>query len=302
MSEDKNVVVNSYLEYLEKELNYSLETIKNYKLDISHYLEYLDKNKISYKVIDKDNVRMYLKKLDNEKLTNKSISRKLSSLRGFYNFLVEINLVENNIFLNIKNPKSEKKLPNYLSESETKDLLSSFKLNDFFEVRNYLLLELIYSCGLRLSEVVNVLVKNIYLDTKQIKITGKGSKDRFVCFGEYAEEYLNIYLNKYYKKYNINKSNEYLFINKNGSKLSTSMVHKIIKKQRIKAGLNKDVSAHSLRHSFATDLLNNGASIDTVRNLLGHSSLATTQIYTHVASDKIKSAYNKAHPRSERDD
>lgn len=295
---ERKKVLESYLEYLEKELNYSSETIKNYEIDILKFLEYSN----NYLKVTKDEVRNFLKILDEEKLSNKTISRKLSSLRSFYNFLVDISYVDYNIFLSILNPKSEKKLPNYLSEEETNLLLSSFNLNNFFEVRNQLLLELIYSCGFRLSEVLSVEIKNINMDTCQIKVVGKGKKERYVCFGDYAKEHINLYLNKYYGLYNKNKDNDYLFINKNGGKLSSSMVEKIIKKARVKAGLKKDISAHSLRHSFATDLLNNGASIDTVRTLLGHSSLATTQIYTHVASDKIKSAYNKAHPRSERND
>lgn len=293
--ENKNLL--SYLEYLEKELNYSFETIKNYEIDITKFLEFLELKKINYLKIDKLIVRDYLKYLDEFNLSNKSISRKLSALRSFYNFLFDISKVNENVFLSVLNPKVEKKLPNYLTQDETEKLLSSFSKSEFFELRNYLILELIYSSGFRLSEVVSILVKNINFDDLQIKIMGKGKKERVVLFGEVAKKNLLIYLDKYYGEYNKHCDNEYLFISKNGSKLSTSSVEKIIKKQRLVAGIKKDISAHSLRHSFATDLLNNGASIDTVRDLLGHSSLATTQIYTHVASDKIKSAYNKAHPR-----
>ncbi len=299
MVQDKKVL-DSFIIYLDKELNYSFLTIKNYKGDIFDFFDFLNKENKKYLEIQKEDVKQYLKFLGSSELSNKSISRKLSSLRTFYNFLLEVKLIKFNLFNGLKNPRVEKKLPNYLNEEELKMLFSSFELNNFIDVRNYLVLELIYSCGLRLSEAVNLKVKDISLDTMQIKVLGKGSKERFVYFGEYAKEFIMLYLNNYYGKYN--KSSEYLFINKFGDNLSVSSIQKMLKKQCFKAGIKRDVSVHSLRHSFATDLLNNGASIDTVKELLGHSSLSTTQIYTHVASEKLKSVYKSAHPRNERID
>lgn len=188
-------------------------------------------------------------------------------------------------------------MPNYLTESEVNSLFDNFVLDDFYNVRNYLIFELIYSCGFRLSEVVSVKISNINLSDKQIKVIGKGKKERMVCFGDYAKEVLLLYLNKYIGKYK-SCGNDYLFITKKGNAISTNMVHQIIKKEALKVGIKRSVSAHSLRHSFATSLINNGASIDTVKELLGHSSLSTTQIYTHVTNDKIKSVYKNAHPRN----
>lgn len=300
MTYKKDDLLNSFLEYLEKELNYSYKTIKNYKLDIESFNSFLNKEKIYFNKLSKEDIRIYLKNLDSQNLSNKTISRHLSSLRTYYNFLKEIEVVKENVFLSINNPKIEKKLPNYLSILETEDIINSFDNNNFFEIRNNLLIELIYSCGLRLEEVLNIKIKNINFSDKQIKISGKGNKERMVLFGEYAYDILKKYIDNYRKEFLTDTSFEYLFISKTGKKLSSSMAHKIIKNQSIKAGIKHGVSAHSLRHSFATDLLNNGASIETVKELLGHSSLSTTQIYTHVTNDKIKDTYNKAHPRCER--
>lgn len=291
--------LNAFIKYLEKELNYSDLTIKNYELDITHFCNYLTSNNINYLHLSKNDVREYLKKLSDDDLSSKSISRKISALRSFYSFLVSVYALKENVFDLITNPKLEKKLPNYLNSEEVENLLQSFSVTDFFSSRNHLIIELIYSCGFRLSEVVNIEIKNINFDEKKIKIMGKGKKERIVLFGDVAKEALINYLDKYRSNYAMDL--KYLFISKTGSKLSVSMVEKIIKKQAQTAGIKHSVSAHNLRHTFATDLLNSGASVETVQNLLGHSSLSTTQIYTHVTSEKIKSTYLKAHPRSERD-
>lgn len=295
-----NKLINDFLVFLDKELNYSKDTIKNYKFDIVSFFNYLEVVKKSYLTLSKDDVRNYLKNLDEKNLSSKTISRRLSSLRTFYNFLVDVQVVEKNSFEFISNPKLEKKLPNFLNNNEVEDLFNSFEKNNFYETRNYLLLELIYSCGLRLSEVLNIKLKDINYSDRLIKIIGKGKKTRMVCFGDYVFDALNLYINKYRSNFVLSSDEGYLLISKYGTKLSKSGANKIIKISLLKSGINHSASAHSLRHTFATDLLNEGASIDTVKELLGHSSLATTQIYTHVTSEKIKNTYLNAHPRSER--
>lgn len=286
-----------YKIYLEKELNYSSETVKNYLSDIEQFNSFLNKYQKNFKNIDKDLIRNYLKFLNEKKLESKSISRKLSSLRNFYDFLKDICVIKENVFKNISNPKIAKKLPNYLNTIEIEDMLKSIKLVDFFSVRNYLIIELIYSSGVRLSELINIKLKDINISDKQIKILGKGNKERMVCIGACATDAINLYVDKYRSLNNCKKS-EFLFISKNGSQLSKSMVDKIIKTVAKKSGIKKNISAHIIRHSFATDLLNEGASIETVKELLGHESLSTTQIYTHVSNEKLRDTYLKTHPRN----
>ncbi|MFI3260100.1 MAG: site-specific tyrosine recombinase/integron integrase [bacterium] len=287
----------SFLVYLDKELNYSDHTIKNYELDILKFFDYLKKSNNNITSISKVEVRNYLKLLHEDNLSNKSISRHVSSLRSFYFFLLDIYVVKDNPFLSISNPKLSKKLPNYLNTEEIDKLFLSFNDMDFFDIRNHLLLELIYSTGLRVSEALNIKIPDIDLSSKEIIVMGKGSKERVVLFGDTALSLLKKYLKKYRSNY-AKSNNKYLFISKNGNQLSVSMVRKIIETQSLKAGIKRKFSVHDLRHTFASDLINNGASIETVQKLLGHSSLASTQIYTHITSDKIKSTYLKTHPRN----
>ncbi len=289
--------VNDYLIYLEKELNYSMETIKNYKFDIDSFLEYLKINKINYLKLNKDIIRKYLKYLDETKLSNKSISRKLSSLRMFYNFLTEIKVVNQNVFQFIQNPKVAKKLPNYLNYEEIENLLDGIPLDNVYGIRNRLILEIIYSTGIRLSEVANIKLNDINYSNKNIKIMGKGSKERFVVFGDFTIKYLDLYLKNSRNILLNDKKNDYLFINKFGNALSKSMIEKIVKNCAKEICLKHNISVHTLRHTFATHMLNNGADIKTVQELLGHESLGTTEIYTHVSNDRIKDVYLRTHPR-----
>lgn len=289
--------LNNFLVYLKKELNYSNNTVQSYTLDINKFFEYLENNNLIYNKITKEDIRNYLKLLSSNELSSKTISRNISSLRFFYEFLKEVNVINDNIFLKINNPKVSSKLPNYLSTNELEDILNSIAITDFFKARNYLLIEMIYSTGLRLNEVINIKLKDINIDEKIVKVMGKGSKERIACIGEYALEGLNIYITKYRCNYAL-VNNPYLFISKNGTQLSKSMANKIIKTTVASSGIKKNISAHTLRHTFATDLLNEGASIETVKELLGHSSLNTTQIYTHVSNEKMRETYLKAHPRN----
>ncbi len=292
-------LINKYIEYLNKELNYSLDTIKNYSLDLISYNDYLVENNMNYKKINKIDVRNYLKYLDNNKLSNKTISRKLSSLRSFYNYLINIKVVNNNIFDTISNPKIEKKLPNYLNYEEIEDLLDGIKLDNIYGYRNRLILEMIYSTGIRLSEVINVKLNDINESNNTLKILGKGSKERVVFFGEYVNKFLDLYLKNSRNILLNDKKCEYLFVNKFGNRLGKSMIERIVKNATKEISLKHDISVHTLRHTFATHLLNNGADIKTVQELLGHESLNTTEIYTHVSNDRIKDVYLKTHPRKE---
>ncbi len=287
----------NYLIYLDKELGYSKETIKNYNMDITSFLDFLITIKINYKCISKENIRSYLKYLDEKKLSNKTISRKLSSLRMYYEYLMLNNDIKINIFSSIRNPKVERKLPNYLNYEEIETILEKIDTSSIYGIRNKLILELIYATGVRLDELHNIKVDNIDINNKTIKVLGKGFKERYVYFGEYALNCLNNYLSNSRNNLLLDKSNNYLFLNKFGNKLSKSTIGKIVKTSTKELTVKHNISPHTLRHTFATHLLNNGADIKTVQELLGHESLGTTEIYTHVSNERIKEVYLKTHPR-----
>lgn len=286
----KEVQVDKFLFFLKVELNYSELTIKSYQLDLTDFFEYIESKKINYLTITNHDVRGYLKYLDSCNLKNSTISRRISTLRTFYNYLVDENIVENNVFHNVKNPKLEKKLPNYLNYNEMEELLESIDISTSEGLKRRLLIEMFYSTGCRVSEMINVKISDIDFTNKTIRIMGKGSKERIVYFGDYASKYLDNYLSKV-------KCDKYLFTNKKGEKLTVNEVEQIVKDIMKHISIKTHVTPHTLRHTFATHLLNNGADIKTVQELLGHANLSTTGIYTHVSSDRLKDIYFKTFKR-----
>lgn len=286
----KEVQVDKFLFFLKVELNYSELTIKSYQLDLTDFFGYIESKKINYLTITNHDVRGYLKYLDSCNLKNSTISRRISTLRTFYNYLVDENIVENNVFHNVKNPKLEKKLPNYLNYNEMEELLESIDISTTEGLEKRLLIEMFYSTGCRVSEMINVKISDINFTNKTIRIMGKGSKERIVYFGDYASKYLDNYLSKV-------KCDKYLFTNKKGEKLTVNEVEQIVKDIMKHISIKTHVTPHTLRHTFATHLLNNGADIKTVQELLGHANLSTTGIYTHVSSDRLKDIYFKTFKR-----
>ena len=281
--------VGKFIEYLSKELNYSDNTVISYEEDINNYLEYLKKQNINYKKIDNIAIRNYLKYLDDLNLKNSTIARRISALRTFYNYLLNKGLVDTNLFNSIRNPKIEKKLPNYLSYEELARILDNIDISTFIGLRNRLMVEMFYATGCRVSEITNIKVSDIDKSNNSIRIMGKGSKERIVYYGEYARDYLDRYLPLI--------DCVYLFTNEAKEKLSVHDVEYIIKDLVKNLALKTHVTPHTLRHTFATHLLNNGADIKTVQELLGHSSLNTTGIYTHVSNERIKEVYRKTFNR-----
>ena len=281
--------LNNFLEYLSKELNYSENTEISYREDITNFLIYLGKNNIDYKFIDGQIIRDYLKYLDDAKLKNSTIARRISALRTFYNYLLNKNIVSTNLFNSIRNPKIERKLPNYLSYEELAKILDNIDISTKMGLRNRLLVEMFYATGCRVSEMINIKVSDINKSNNSIRIMGKGKKMRIVYFGEYARYYLDKYLSLI--------DTEYLFTHESGDKLSIHDVEYIISDLVKNLALKTHVTPHTLRHTFATHLLNNGADIKTVQELLGHSSLNTTGIYTHVSNERIKEVYRKTFNR-----
>lgn len=284
--------VAKFLEYLSKELNFSSNTIISYRQDLADFFCFGEKHKIDYKNLKREDVRKYLKYLDDCKLKNSTIARRISAIRSFYNYLLSNGVVENNIFNNVRNPKLEKKLPNYLSYEELAIILDNIDMSTEIGVRNRLIIEMFYATGCRVSELINIKMSDINTTNKSIKIMGKGSKERIVYYGEYAEYYLNKYLNT-----GFNKGSKYLFLNDKREKFSIQEVEQVIHKLIEHLAIKTHVTPHTLRHTFATHLLNNGADIKSVQELLGHASLNTTGIYTHVSNERLKEVYLKTFKR-----
>ena len=283
--------INNFIEYLKVIKKHSENTIKSYYEDI---LEFYNFNNQNIK-IDKQIVTNYLTKLYEDNKAKTSIGRKLSSLRTFYNFLYNKNIIEINYFKNIKNPKKDKSLPKYVKEIDIDKMFEVPEVRNKYGLRNLLILRLLYSTGIRVSELINIKVKDINKSERTIKILGKGNKERIVVYGNNTDECLKEYLSNSYILLNTNNS-EYLILNKDGNKLSDRYIREMIDDVIFKASIKMHVSPHMLRHTFATTMLNNGADLVNVKDLLGHSSLNTTSIYTHVSDDMLKEVYKKAHP------
>ena len=281
-----------YLEYLDKELNFSKNTIDSYRKDLADFFCFVNRQGIDYLSINRYDVREYLKYLDELKLKNSTIARRISAIRSFYNYLLSMGIISNNIFNSIRNPKLEKKLPNYLSYEELGDILDSIDISTPTGIRNRLLIEMFYATGCRVSELINIKMSDINFTNKSIRIMGKGSKERIVYYGDYAQIYLNMYLETEF-----NKDSKYLFLNDKKDAMSVQYVEVIIRYIVKDLALKTHVTPHTLRHTFATHLLNNGADIKSVQELLGHASLNTTGIYTHVSNERLKEVYLKTFNR-----
>ena len=291
--------IDKYLEYLKIIKKYSDKTIEAYKEDLIEYNEFVGNNFTTIINIDKEIVSKYLKYLYERDLNKNSICRKLSSIRGLYNYLVMEEILDDNLFNNISNPKKELYLPKFLSDNDLNKLFEACSNDTIQNQRDTLIIELLYSTGLRVSELVNIKLKDIDTKEKVIKILGKGNKERIVLYNNHTSRALSKYLNDGYHELN-KKNSGYLILNKNGDKLSDRYVRNIINKLVRKAGLNIKISPHTIRHTFATDMLEEGADLVTVKELLGHESLNTTSIYTHITNEQIKKTYNMAHPRAKK--
>jgi len=290
-------LVKEFLNYLHYERNYSIDTINSYRKDLEEYLVYLIDNSKNLSHIKYQDIKNYLEFLDNKENNNSTVSRKISSLRSFYKYLVNNGKIANNPFLSIKLPKKEKKLPRFFNYNELEELFLVPNLSTPLGQRDRLILEMLYATGVRVSELVNI--KTIDIKGREIKILGKGNKERYVSFGDYASEILDLYLNDGYQKLN-KKNSEYLFLNKNFTQLTDRGVRFLLDKIIDETSINKNISPHMIRHSFATHLLNEGCDLLSVQQLLGHESLSATSIYTHITTDRIKDVYFKTHPRAKK--
>ena len=288
-------IIKKYLDYLQYNKNYSLKTIKNYELDLRDYFDFLNLEGLDYKTIKYEDLRYLFEHFEKNKLSNKSVRRHISSLKSFYKYLNLEEIVNSNPFNYVSLPKKETKLPRYLTYDELLQIFHSLEIKTNYDLRDRLLLELMYATGIRVSELTSIKIHDLDLNNQSIKVLGKGDKERIVYYNDVVKKLLKDYLN-IYDTLNKKKSN-YLILNQKGDKLTTAGISYIINKVIKKISFKKHITPHKLRQSFATHLLNNGCDILTVQELLGHASISTTGIYTHVTLDQIKDVYYKCHPR-----
>lgn len=293
-------IIIKFIEYLEYEKGYSKKTLISYENDLQLFRQFLKEENIKkIEEINYNTIRKYLSLLHEKKYTSSSISRKISTLRTFYKYLLKEKKIDKNPMTLISNPKKEKKLPNYLKYNELEKLLNSIDISKKEEIRNKLIIELLYSTGIRVSELINIKMKDIDIKENQITILGKGNKERIVLFGKEAKKTLKLYISNFQEEFKGNIKEHYL-LTINNKPLTSNKVRLIVKEVLRKSCLNINISPHTIRHTFATHLLDNGADLKTVQELLGHENLKTTAIYTHISNEKLKQVYINAHPRSTR--
>ena len=288
----------AFLAYLEVQKNYSVYTRNNYQRDIEDFLLFCSERKISYRTITYPEAQSYLFYLYEEKKNQaSSVSRKISAIRRFYQYLSNQDIAQNSSFSLLKLPKKEKKLPKFFAYNELEELFCIPDQSTPLGQRDAVILEMLYATGIRVSELVGIEVEDIHLADKTIHILGKGNKERIVYFNQATANRLKKYLADGRKILN-QKQLSFLFLNQHGGQLTARGVEDILERIIQKTSLNKHISPHMIRHSFATHLLNEGCDLLSVQQLLGHESLSATSIYTHVTTDRLKEVYLHTHPRA----
>ena len=289
--------LSEYKQYLIVEKGLSKNTIYSYLRDLIAFSNFIGEeyeiNQIEN--INKEHIHLYLKELSKTNCTN-SISRKLVSLRMLYIFLVKENIVKENLMSSFTLPKRDKKLPIVLSQEEMIEILDGIIVCDAISSRNRCMVELLYATGMRISELLNLTLKDLNIKMGFIKVIGKGNKERMIPIGSYVGEILEQYINDYRAEFNI-KNDSLLFFNKHGQRLSREEFYSILQTIVNSTSITKKVSPHTFRHTFATHLLENGADLRSIQEFLGHSDISTTTIYTHISNQKIRSEYQQFHPR-----
>lgn len=291
--------IKDYKNYLNIERGLSQNSIDNYVLDVAKLIVYLEKNKISLSPIsiEKDTIQEFIYNLDKD-VNARSQSRIISGLRSFFGYLVFEDYRQSNPMDLIESPKIGRKLPDTLSINEIDTLIAAIDLSKPEGERNRAMLETLYSCGLRVSELINLKISDLFFEEGFIKVTGKGDKQRFVPIGPNTVKYINIYRKEVRLHLNIsNEFNDTLFLNRRGKQLTRAMVFTIVKQLAEIIGLQKNISPHTFRHSFATHLLENGADLRAIQLMLGHESITTTEIYMHIDRKHLSEVINTYHPR-----
>ncbi|GAB62170.1 MAG: tyrosine recombinase XerC [Candidatus Jettenia sp.] len=285
--------VNKYLAHIEHDKNFSLQTLRAYQNDLNQYLSFLRNERCC----DLGNVsrlllRKFLAFLKEQGYSKATIARKLVSIRSLHKYLCREGILEFNPVENIRTPKLERKLPEFMSVNDTEVLLNQPDLHSSLSIRDSAMMETLYSTGIRVSELVGIDVADVNFLEGVVKVKGKGKKERLLPIGNYALNAIRLYLDKR------GSDNQALFLNKCGGRLTDRSVARALEKYIKKAGLSSKISPHTFRHSFATHLLDQGADLRFVQELLGHANLSTTQIYTHITTERLKQVYDRTHPRA----
>lgn len=296
-----NESINGFIDYLKIEKDASPYTIEFYKKDIETFIIFLNTEDIkALKDVDNIVVRVYLTKLYDKNLSRRTVSRILSCLRSFYSFLEREGLVKLNPFLHVNLPKQSTLIPNFFYEEELNELFNANDLSDPLGQRNQALLEILYGTGMRVSECTNLKIDSIDFSIGTVLVMGKGRKERYIPFGEYAKDALITYINEGRETLcaKSNNPSQCVFLNARGNPITARGVRFVLNKIVEDASSTVSIHPHKLRHTFATHLLNEGADLRTVQELLGHENLSSTQVYTHVTKDRLKEVYMNSHPRA----
>ena len=292
-------MIDNFIKYLSRERELSDSTIESYSRDLNQFKIYLDNNKINeFTSISKSIIMTYMMHLQKIGKSLSTISRNLASIRSFYNFMLNDGIVKSNPTINLKSPKQERKLPNILSEDEINLLLDQPDLNTAKGIRDKAMLELLYAAGIRVSEIISLSMDDINLDMGYIICSKGTNNERVVPIGKFSVDMIQKYLNKYRSAYKVSIHEKSLFVNYHGKSLSRQGFWKILKSYAKKANINKKITPHIIRHSFAVHLLQNGADLKSVQEMLGHSDISTTQVYTQITNNRLNDVYKKAHPRA----
>ena len=291
-----------YQNHLRLERSLSNNSIEAYLNDIKKLTDFLKlrgNDSLKYSEVDTDIINDFIEYLYKLGISSYTQARIISGIKSFFNYLVYEEKILANPTELLESPKLNKKLPDTLNINEIDKILNSIDLSTYEGTRNRAIIETLYSCGLRVSELINITIQNLYLDVGFIKVIGKGSKERLVPIGSSAIKHINIYLKNYRKSFKAISGNEgFLFLNRRGKKLSRNMIFIIVKQLSIKNNIEKNISPHTFRHSFATHLIEGGADLRAVQDMLGHESITTTEIYTHLNKEYLREVVKKYHPRS----
>ncbi len=297
--------LNHFIHYIQNERRYSAYTIRSYHTDLRQFIQYLEDhffdNQVCSEHVDKKHIRGFVEDLFICGLNKRSIARKISAIKSFFKYLQRIRVLKSNPVISFRTPKLDKPLPRVLDESEIRKLLELPPEDSLEGIRDRAILELFYGCGIRLGELLKLKMKQIQLKNHYIIVEGKRNKDRVVPIGNYAIDALTKYIDIRKEISQLSKDSPYVFIDKKGKTLYPLKVQKMVKQYLNQVSEQDHLSPHVLRHTYATHLLDRGADLLAVKELLGHSSLSTTQIYTHVSMERLKKVYRKTHPRSGRD-
>ena len=277
-------IIDEYIEYLEKIKGYSKNTITSYKTDIKKYFEYINKHNKNY-----DEIEKYIQSLSKNKYAKSTVNRKIVSISSFFNWCINQKKLNIKDIKQIKNIKTERKLPTILTSNYINNLLDTIPTSTSKEIRDRTIIEILYSSGLRVSELTNLKVNDLK-NNKSLKVLGKGNKTRILPMTDKSYNYMNLWLSKYRIEYKNEKSGNYIFLGVRGGKISDREIQRIVK-------LRLGTFPHSIRHTFATHLLDGGADLRVVQEMLGHTDPSTTQIYTHVSKKQLKEKYKRTHPR-----